>query len=197
MTVAAIVEKDGRFLLVEEDTSDGLMFNNPAGHLEYGESLLQAVEREALEETACTFTPQALLGIYMSRSRHNRTGEDVTYLRVAFRGTVSEPDSTLTLDEGIVRTVWMTPAEIEASQDRHRSPLLWRRVQDHMAGVALPLDALRVDDSLFVTAEPQDGAAGSAGADDATDAQAAVPAPARPSGAASVAATSAAIDTLP
>ena len=164
MTVAAVVEKDGRFLLVEEDTSDGLMFNNPAGHLEYGESLLQAVQREALEETACTFKPEALLGIYMSRSRHNRTGEDVTYLRVAFRGAVGEPDPALSLDEGIVRTVWMTPAEIEACQDRHRSPLLWRCVQDHMAGVALPLESLRVDDSLYVKAQAQDVAAAEADA---------------------------------
>jgi phosphatase NudJ len=165
VTVAAVVEKDGRFLLVEEDTSDGLMFNNPAGHLEYGESLLQAVQREALEETTCTFTPEALLGIYMSRSRHNRTGEDVTYLRVAFRGTVGEPDPALSLDEGIVRTVWMTPAEIEACQDRHRSPLLWRCVQDHLAGVALPLESLRVDDSLYVKAQAHDAAAAEADAE--------------------------------
>ncbi|MDB6001939.1 MAG: nudJ [Rhizobacter sp.] len=149
VTVAAIVEQDGRYLLVEEHTANGLMLNNPAGHLERGESLLQAVVREAREETTRTFTPDALLGLYMSRSVRPDTGDEVTYLRIAFRGSVGEADPSLSLDHGIVRAVWMTPAEIEASRARHRSSSLWRCVQDHLAGVRLPLDIIHTDPDLF------------------------------------------------
>src|SRR4051812_38844159 len=96
VTVAAIIERriDGEsgFLLVEEETPEGLKLNNPAGHLEPDESPLQGVVREALEETACVFTPDRLLGVYLSRFRRPASGEDVTYLRFAFGGTVGEPD---------------------------------------------------------------------------------------------------------
>jgi len=149
VTVAAVVERDGRYLLVEEHTPEGLRLNNPAGHLDAGESLLQGVVREALEETACHFEPQALVGVYLARMQRPMTGEDVSYLRFAFCGTVSEPEVGRQLDDGIVRTLWLTPAEIEASAARHRSPLLWRCIADHRAGKRYPLDLLNVDPSLF------------------------------------------------
>ncbi len=149
VTVAAIIEQQGRFLLVEEHTPEGLRLNNPAGHLEQGESPLQAVCREALEETACEFTPQALLGLYLSRFQRPATGEDVTYLRLAYRGTVGPPLPGRRLDDGIVRTWWLTPEEIQAQAARHRSPLVWRCIQDHLAGRALALDALVADASLW------------------------------------------------
>ncbi len=84
VTVAAIIERQGKFLLVEEETSDGVRFNQPAGHLDPGESLIAAASREALEETAHEFTPDALIGVYMSRYISSRTNENVTYLRFAF-----------------------------------------------------------------------------------------------------------------
>ena len=146
VTVAAVIEHDGRFLLVEEHTPDGLRLNNPAGHLDPGESLLQAVVREVLEETACAFAPTHLVGIYLARLQ--RGSEDITYLRFAFAGTVGPPEPGRALDEPIVRTLWLTPAEIEASRERHRSPLLWRCVQDHRAGRRYPLDALTTDGDL-------------------------------------------------
>ncbi len=139
VTVAAIVEDGGRYLLVEEHTADGLRLNNPAGHLDPGESLLQAVAREALEETGRAFTPTHLVGIYLARSNGQA---DPTYLRFAFAGVVSAPVPGWKLDHGIARTLWLTPAEIEASQARHRSPLLWRCVQDHGAGRRYPLELL-------------------------------------------------------
>ena len=149
VTVAALIERDGRFLLVEEDTSDGLLLNNPAGHLDPGESPIQGVIRETLEETACQFTPEGFLGLYMSRFRRTRTGEDITYLRLAFFGSVSEPDPNLELDEGIVRAVWMTADEIRACPERHRSPLVLECLESYLAGQRHPLDLLTVHESVF------------------------------------------------
>jgi 8-oxo-dGTP pyrophosphatase MutT (NUDIX family) len=149
-TVAAIIERGGRYLLVEEHTPEGLFLNNPAGHLEEGESPQQAVVREALEETACTFEPQALVGVYLSRFHRPATGEDVTYLRFAFCGTVGEPESGRALDTGIVRTLWLTPQEIHAQRHRHRSPLLSRCIDDHAAGRRFALDVVVADPTLFV-----------------------------------------------
>ena len=153
VTVAAIVEHLGRFLLVEEHTSDGLCLNNPAGHLDPGESPLQGVVREALEETARAFVPTGIVGIYLSRSQRpgaeHDSARDTTYLRIAFRGTVGEPDPTRTLDTGIVRALWMTPDEIRASAHRHRSPLLLRCIEDHLAGVNHPLSLITTDESVF------------------------------------------------
>ena len=147
VTVAAVVERDGRYLLVEEDTPEGLRLNNPAGHLEPGESPLQGVVREALEETACRFAPEALVGVYLARLR--RGDEDITYLRFAFCGTVGEPQPGRALDHGIVRALWLTPQEIKASRERHRSPLLWRCVADHRAGRRYPLQLLSTDASVY------------------------------------------------
>jgi len=139
VTVAALIERDGRFLLVEEDTSDGLLLNNPAGHLDPGESPLQGVMRETLEETTCTFTPEGFLGLYMSRFRRTRTGEDITYLRFAFAGTITGHEPQRALDDGIIRAVWLTPEEIRASAERHRSPLIALCVEDYLAGKRYPL----------------------------------------------------------
>jgi phosphatase NudJ len=149
VTVAAVIEHAGRYLLVEEETSEGLKLNNPAGHLDPGESPLQGVVREALEETARQFTPQAVLGIYLSRFVRQRSGEDVTYLRIAFCGDVGQADPSRALDEGIVRTLWMTPDEVRASIARHRSPLLLRCMEDHLAGKRFNLDLLHADPSLW------------------------------------------------
>src|SRR4051812_41540830 len=106
VTVAAIIEREGRFLLVEEETSDGIRFNQPAGHLDPGETLVQAAARETLEEAAHDFEPTALIGVYMSRYVSSRTGEEVTYLRFAFTGELGAAYDQ-PLDEGILRTVWM------------------------------------------------------------------------------------------
>ena len=148
VTVAAIVQRDGRFLLVEEETSEGLKLNNPAGHLDPGETPLQACERETLEETAYRFRPTELLGIYMSRVRRPASGEDATYLRLAFCGELGVHDPARPLDHGIVRTLWLTPEEIRASSARHRSPLLLRCVEDYLAGNRYPLSAIYSDPSV-------------------------------------------------
>ncbi len=149
VTVAAIVESQGRYLLVEEHTPEGLKLNNPAGHLDAAESLLQAVRREALEETARVFTPEALVGVYLSRFQRPATGEDVTFLRFAFCGTVGEPAPGRALDDGIVQTLWLTPDDIRAAAPRLRSPLVLRSVEDHLAGRRFPLDTLSTDASVY------------------------------------------------
>ncbi len=145
VTVAAIIEQDGRFLLVEEHTPEGLRLNNPAGHLDPGESPEEGCAREALEETAHTFMPTALVGIYLSRFQRPATGEDITYLRFAFCGTLGPHDPARPLDEGIVRTVWMTPQEVRDSAPRHRSPLVLRCMEDYLAGQRHPLGLVHTD----------------------------------------------------
>jgi 8-oxo-dGTP pyrophosphatase MutT (NUDIX family) len=149
VTVAAIVERGGRYLFVEEQTSGGLRLNNPAGHLDPGESLVQAVMREVLEETACAFTPDALVGVYLARVAPAGEHDDVTYLRMAFRGTVGDAIAGRALDHGIVRTLWLTVDEVRASVPRHRSPLVLRCVEDHLAGRRHPLDLLATDPSVY------------------------------------------------
>lgn len=151
VTVAAIIEHDGRYLLVEEHTPEGLRLNNPAGHLDPGESPAEGCAREALEETTYRFTPTHLLGIYMSRfQRAQAEGglEDVTYLRFAYTGTLGEQVPGRTLDTGIVRTVWMTPEEIRASVQRHRSPLVLRCMEDHLRGQRYPLELVYTDPTV-------------------------------------------------
>lgn len=139
VTVAAVVERDGRFLLVEEETEDGLRFNQPAGHLERGESLLAAVAREALEETAHVFRPSFLVGIY----QWPRPTGEVTYLRFAFGGELGGFDLERPLDVGIVRTVWMTLDELKVTRPRHRSPLILQCCEDYLAGCRYPLELIR------------------------------------------------------
>jgi ADP-ribose pyrophosphatase YjhB (NUDIX family) len=138
VTVAAVVERDGRFLLVEEDTSGGRLFNQPAGHLEPGESLAEAVARETLEETAYAFKPTGLLGVY----QYHHRGDDVTYIRFAFTGKIISHDAGRALDEGIVRAAWLAPEEIRRDASRHRSPLVMRCVDDFLAGRRYPLDVV-------------------------------------------------------
>jgi 8-oxo-dGTP pyrophosphatase MutT (NUDIX family) len=142
VTVAAVVERVVQgvphFLLVEED-------NNPAGHLEEGESPEQAVRREVLEETTCTFTPQCVVGVYLSRFQRPASGEDVTYLRLAYGGTVSGPDPARRLDAGIVRTLWMSLPELRASRERHRSALVLACIEDYLAGRRHPLSLVHAD----------------------------------------------------
>jgi 8-oxo-dGTP pyrophosphatase MutT (NUDIX family) len=148
VTVAAVVEHGGRYLVVEEQTREGLRLNNPAGHLDPGESLLEAVVREVREETGSAFVPAALVGVYLSRFRRT-DGEDVTYLRVAFTGTVGARDPLAALDDGIVDVLWLTPDELRADVARHRSPLLLQCVDDHLAGRRFPLEVLQVHPSLY------------------------------------------------
>ena len=149
VTVAAIIERDGKFLLVEEHTPEGLMLNNPAGHLDPGESLADGCAREALEETTHSFRPTALVGIYVARMQRKSTGEDITYLRFAFCGVLGDAMPGAKLDKGIVRTLWMTPEEIRQSTARHRSPLLLCCMEDYLNGQRLPLSALHTDPSVM------------------------------------------------
>ena len=137
-TVAAIIEQDGRFLMVEENTTEGVRINQPAGHLDEGETLLQGVTRETLEETAHDFTPTALLGIYLWQ----RPAKDITYLRFAFVGKVGAHHPELDLDDGIIRAVWMSLEELRASQAIHRSPQVLKCVEDYLAGQRFPLAVL-------------------------------------------------------
>jgi ADP-ribose pyrophosphatase YjhB (NUDIX family) len=138
VTVAAVVEQDGRFLLVEEETSDGVRFNQPAGHLDEGESLVAACVRETLEETAYAFEPTALVGVY----QWPRPQGDLTYLRFAFAGKAGAHDPARQLDTGILRAVWLSLAEIEACVERHRSPLVLQCIRDYLAGRRFPLDLI-------------------------------------------------------
>ena len=138
VTVAAVVQRDGKFLLVEEETEAGMAFNQPAGHLEEGESLVDAVVREALEETAYHFKPTHLVGIY----NWKHPAKDVTYLRFAFAGELRGWEVDRKLDEGIVGARWLTLDEVKATQARHRSPLILRCIEDHLAGKCYPLDLL-------------------------------------------------------
>ena len=138
VTVAAVVQRDGKFLLVEEETESGLAFNQPAGHLEQGEALVDAVVREALEETAYHFKPTHLVGIY----NWQHPTKDVTYLRFAFAGELRGWEAERKLDEGIVAARWLTLGEVKATQARHRSPLILRCIEDLLAGKRYPLDLL-------------------------------------------------------
>ncbi len=124
--------------MVEENTTEGVRINQPAGHLDEGETLLQGVTRETLEETAHDFTPTELLGIYLWQ----RPAKDITYLRFAFVGTIGAHHPELSLDDGIIRAVWMTIEELRASQAIHRSPQVLKCVEDYLAGQRFPLAVL-------------------------------------------------------
>ncbi|HEX9174494.1 MAG TPA: NUDIX hydrolase [Telluria sp.] len=148
VTVAAIIERDGRFLLIEEETSEGIKLNQPAGHLDPLESLEQAVVREVLEETAYEFFPKALVGMYMSRYQSKTRMRDVTYLRFTFCGEAGR-EFDQPLDHGIIRTLWMTRDEMAECQERHRSPIVLQCVDDYLAGRRAPMALLHTHDSVF------------------------------------------------
>ncbi len=152
VTVAAVIEHAGRFLLIEEHTPQGLRLNNPAGHLDPGESPQAGCVREVLEETACHFEPTALVGIYLNRFQRaaspGQAAQDITYLRFAFCGSVGAPETGRALDDGIVRTLWMTADEVRASSPRHRSPLVLQCMEDYLRGQRTPLTAVITDISV-------------------------------------------------
>ncbi len=137
VTVAAVIEREGRFLIVRERIRGRAVLNQPAGHLEDGETLLQAVVRETLEETAWTFQPEALLGLYQWRSARGHST-----LRIAFSGTVRDFDAVRTLDPPVIATHWLTRAELAARDAPLRTPLVLRCIDDYRRGVRLPLEAL-------------------------------------------------------
>ena len=136
VTVAAVIERDGKFLLIEEESEGERVFNQPAGHWEPGETLLEAGIREALEESACRFLPRHLVGVYGWR----HAASDTTYLRFAFCGDIDGFEPGRALDTGIIRAVWMSAAQLRGSRDRLRSPLVLRCVEDYVAGRRFPLD---------------------------------------------------------
>lgn len=137
VTVAAVIEREGRFLIVRERIRGRMVFNQPAGHLEEGESLLGAVVRETLEETAWVFTPEAMIGLYQWRSSRGHST-----LRVAFCGSVRDFDTTRPLDPPIVGTHWLTRTELEGRGNALRTPLVLRCIDDYLRGTRLPLEAL-------------------------------------------------------
>jgi 8-oxo-dGTP pyrophosphatase MutT (NUDIX family) len=141
VTVAAVIERQGKFLLVQERIDERLVLNQPAGHLDPGESLLAACRREVLEETAHPFEPSGLVGVY----RWHYAAKDVTFLRFCFRGRISEADSSRGLDKEIVALHWLTPAQLAERRAEHRSPLVQKCVEDFLAGRHFPLEILSAD----------------------------------------------------
>lgn len=148
VTVAAVIEHNERYLLVMEDTRDGIKLNNPAGHLEPAESLVQACTRETLEEAAYPFEPTALVGIYLHRFL-SLNGQDMTYLRFAFCGELGEHIESQQLDTGIIQAVWLSYEEICAKKDMHRTPLLLQCIDDYRAGKRYPLELLTSNESIW------------------------------------------------
>ena len=154
VTVAAVIEQQGSFLLIEEHTPEGLRLNNPAGHLDPGESPLQACIRETLEETAYAFAPSALVGLYLARFQRPFAGatigetEDITYLRFAFCGSLGAWDAQRALDTPIVRTLWLTADEIRNSAERLRSPLVLQCMEDYLAGQRFGLEVVHTHPSV-------------------------------------------------
>jgi 8-oxo-dGTP pyrophosphatase MutT (NUDIX family) len=152
LTVAAIVERDGEFLLVEERVGTRMVFNQPAGHVERGEQLVTAVVRETLEETAWHFKPEALVGVYFWEQPDRQR----TFMRFAFAGHVTDHDSNRRLDRGIERAVWMSHGDIVARTARLRSPMVMRCIDDYLAGQRFPLDIVRdfIREMTVVSGEP-------------------------------------------
>jgi 8-oxo-dGTP pyrophosphatase MutT (NUDIX family) len=139
LTVAAVVERNGRFLFVEERVGPRLVFNQPAGHVERGEHLIDAAIRETLEETAWTFVPRALVGVYMWDAPDRQR----SFLRIAFTGEVHSHDPNRKLDRGIARAIWLTRDELLARSDRLRSPMVLKCVDDYLAQKRYPLELLQ------------------------------------------------------
>lgn len=140
VTVAAVVEQQGRFLMVEERNAGGeLVINQPAGHVEMGESLLEAVIRETLEETAWHFTPEFLVGVYLWKQPQGHT----TFLRICFAGQVADHEAARTLDDGIEQALWLSRAALQERSAQLRSPLVLNTVDDYLAGERYPLSLLK------------------------------------------------------
>ena len=139
VTVAAVVERDGRFLVVEELAAGKLVINQPAGHLEPGEDVLDAVVRETLEETGWSIRPDYLVGVYL----WEHPSKSHSYLRFAFSGTALEHYPARPLDDGIQQALWLNPEELAARGDMLRSPLVLRCVQDYQAGERYPLGLVK------------------------------------------------------
>jgi len=139
LTVAAVIERNGQFLLVEERIAQRMVFNQPAGHVERGEQLVAAVIRETLEETAWTFHPECLVGVYF----WDQPEKQKSFMRFAFAGQVSNHDAQRRLDRGIERAVWLTLEQIRAHGPRLRSPMVLRCIEDYLAGKRYPLDVVR------------------------------------------------------
>jgi ADP-ribose pyrophosphatase YjhB (NUDIX family) len=138
VTVAAIVERDGRFLLVEELAEGRLVLNQPAGHLEHGESLIDACRRETLEETGWQVEPESVVGLY----RRVEPTSGITTLRVCFSARAVEHYPDQPLDTGIERAVWLDRGQLAACADRHRTQLVLRCLDDYLAGARHPLSLL-------------------------------------------------------
>lgn len=138
-TVAAVLEQDGRYLLVEERVRGELRLNQPAGHLEEGESLLEAVVRETIEEAGLIFRPTHLVGVYQWRA----PSSGATHLRMAFTGVIERVIENAVLDSGIIGPVWLTPDEARSRLAQHRSPPVMDCIEDHRAGRRFPLDLIR------------------------------------------------------
>ncbi len=138
VTVAAVVEREGRFLLIEEHVGDRLVINQPAGHLETNETFIEAAIREALEETAWTFVPDAVSGIYL----WPHPERNLSFLRVAFSGVVTQHHPERRLDRGIRRTLWLNRDEVVQRTDQLRSPMVLQCIDDYLAGRRYPLDVL-------------------------------------------------------
>ena len=138
VTVAAVIERGGKFLLIQERISGGLVLNQPAGHLEPDETLFDAARRETLEETGWDIELTAFVGAYQWTS----PADGRHFLRMAFAAAPRQHHPDRPLDEGIVRTLWLPPAELQACAARHRSPLVWRVVEDYLGGRRFPLQAL-------------------------------------------------------
>ena len=138
VTVAAVVERDEKFLLVEESADNHIVFNQPAGHLEKDETLIEAITREVLEETAWEFIPEAIVGVYMYPNQHS----DITYLRFCFSGTCVNHHPEQTLDDGIIQTVWLSKEEIRDNDDKMRSQMVQLCIDDYLSGKSYPLELL-------------------------------------------------------
>jgi len=136
LTVAAVIENRGRFLMVEEQVGGSEVINQPAGHVEPGETFRAAVMREVSEETAWQFTPAAIVGIYLWQ--HPLSGE--RFLRVAFCGSCHDHNPRQALDEGIIRTLWLDHATLQARRPSLRSPMVLRAIEDYRSGVRYPVN---------------------------------------------------------
>lgn len=138
VTVAALVERQGRFLCVEETISNTQRINQPAGHLEPGENLAEAIQREVLEETRFDFLPTEIVGIYLWR----QTSDSPTFLRVTFSGELGQEHTDRTLDPDIDAVTWLNQDEMKARQAQWRSPLVGQCVEDFLAGRRYPMDIM-------------------------------------------------------